>query len=447
MLNEEELEDLGWRWPSACPTTLASELEKRLHSPPPTARQFLRVKPGLWRAEGPAPEESWISVAAMHPCGGKTGFPSSFGPSYWLNLVCEGHGVVRELVSQFLQAAGCSDLAGQVLLEWQHVEQDRLSDTWTSRTGMVPNGLTLDVDLTKKRRGRVTPGELTIHFGGRLVVAEGATIEVIPPLAGLEPTLRSIGLGISLSLSNVVWVGLLGSASEDGLVDKETVLELTEANLLVDHSLAAELLQAAGQERLAELVIENATRERDHETPFSQTLKSSQDPADSSTEAEDVVLSVDDLVKSVLELGTANFAALSEYLSERVSLLRLELGAVDGELTGFNSLFNESLFNGLCGDPFPDQEVLYVPGVEVPGWLGEPTYEMHDRIGDLRNRASQLRYEVASLRQDWLRAVLIQAEPALEHRRTTERRLQQRGLGPRPRPPARPTEWDELDDW
>ena len=124
---------------------------------------------------------------------------------------------------------------------------------------------------------------------------------------------------------------------------------------------------------------------------------------------------------------------MSEYLSERVSLLRLELGAVDGWLA-YNELFNERLFNGEYGDPLTEQRVIYVPGLEVPGFLAKPTNEMRDRIDDLRWRSEDLRDEIASLRREWLRAVLIEAEPALEHRRTTERRLQQRGLGPRPRP-------------
>ena len=165
----------------------------------------------------------------------------------------------------------------------------------------------------------------------------------------------------------------------------------------------------------------------------------SEESADPHTEAEDVLLSVDDLVKSVLELGTADFSPLREYLSERVSLLRLELGAVDGELAD-NWLFDESVFNSFFGDPFNDHQVIYLPGLEAPRWLGAPTHEMRDRIDDLRWRSAELRDEIASLRQEWLRAVLIQAEPALEHRRTTERRLQQRGLGPRPRPPVE--DWD-----
>ena len=173
----------------------------------------------------------------------------------------------------------------------------------------------------------------------------------------------------------------------------------------------------------------------------------SEESADPHTEAEDVLLSVDDLVKSVLELGTANFSALRENLSERVSLLRLELGAVDGELSGFGSLFSEDLFNGVCGDPFTDHRVIYLPGLEAPRFLAEPTNEMGDRIDDLRWRSEDLRDEIASLRREWLRAVLIQAEPALEHRRTTERRLQQRGLGPRPRPPVERAEWEDWDIW
>ena len=198
----------------------------------------------------------------MHPQE-RSGFPQGFFGGYWLNLVCEGHSVVRDFVSQFLAAAGCPDLAGQVLLDWRHVEQDRTVERWTSSDAMVPNGLTLDVNLRKKRRGRVPSGLPTVHFGGRLVVAKDTTIEAIPPVLGLEPTLRDVGLGISLSLSNVVWVGLIGGPPSDGgpaWPDKETALELTEANLLCDHLLVVELLKAAGQERLAELVIEAAGR-------------------------------------------------------------------------------------------------------------------------------------------------------------------------------------------
>ena len=162
-------------------------------------------------------------------------------------------------------------------------------------------------------------------------------------------------------------------------------------------------------------------------------------------DTEDVVLTVDDLVASILSLGTARGTYLEEYFTDRVSLLRLELGAVEGELSGMDNLFSESVFNGLCGDPFADHRVIEVPGPEAPAWLIQPQREMEDQITDLWERSAHLRTEIASLRRAWLRAVLIGAEPALEYRRTTERRLQQRGLGPRPEPPVVQSYWDPDD--
>ena len=98
-------------------------------------------------------------------------------------------------------------------------------------------------------------------------------------------------------------------------------------------------------------------------------------------------------------------------------------------------LFEESVFPHHFGQPFPNQPVIAYPEwPAAPRFLVELTNEMGDRIEDLADRASQLQDEIVSLRREWLRAVLIECEPALEHRRTTERRLQQRGLGPRPRP-------------
>ena len=110
-----------------------------------------------------------------------------------------------------------------------------------------------------------------------------------------------------------------------------------------------------------------------------------------------------------------------------------------------DNLFSESVFNGLCGDPFADHRVIEVPGPEAPAWLVQPQWEMQDQITDLWERSAHLRTEIASLRRAWLRAVLIGAEPALEYRRTTERRLQQRGLGPRPEPPVVQSYWDPDD--
>ena len=448
MIFEREIEALGWRWPSGAVPTLFPWLERGLQSRPPTARTFQTGEPHFWGPEGHAGKESWVSVAAMHPSD-ISGFPQGFGGGYWLNLVCEGHSVVRDFVSQFLAAAGYPDLAGQVLLDWRHVEQDRTVERWTSSDAMVPNGLTLDVDLRKKRRGRVPSGLPTVHFGGRLVVAKDTTIEAIPPVLGLEPTLRDVGLGISLSLSNVVWVGLIGGPPADGLPDKETALELTEANLLCDHLLVVELLKAAGQEHLAELVTENATQDRNDETSLAHEPQPLKEPADSSTEPEDVVLSVDDLVDSILALSSTQDSALREYLNERIALLRLELGAVDGELAHSDWLFSDQLFssNGYFGDPLTDYRVLTLPGLETPEWLGVPYNKLQDRTSDLSARSRELRVKIEDLRRTFLRAVLIEAEPALEFRRTTEQRLQQRGLGPRPAPPTRTPEYFDDYDW
>ena len=269
-------------------------------------------------------------------------------------------------------------------------------------------------------------------------------------MLGLEPTLRDVGLGISLSLSNVVWVGLIGGPPSDGgpaWPDKETALELTEANLLCDHLLVVELLKAAGQERLAELVTENATKDRNDETSLAHEPQPLKEPADSSTEPEDVVLSVDDLVDGILALSSTQDSALREYLNERIALLRLELGAVDGELAHSDWLFGDQLFssNGYFGDPVLDHRVL-IPGPEAPEWLGVPYNKLQDRTSDLSDR-SALRVKIEDLRRTFLQAVLIEAEPALEFRRTTEQRLQQRGLGPRPTPPAATPQYPDYYDW
>lgn len=447
---EREIEALGWRWPSGAVYTLFPFLERGLQFPPPTARQFEHIE--FWRQlppVGQASEESWVSVAATHPCGGKTGFSRDGTHTYWLDFVYEGHGVVRDFVSQFLHAAGRPDLAGRVLGEWRPVEQDRTIDRWTSSDDRVPNGLTLDVDLKKKRRGSVPSGLPTVHFGGRLVVAKDTTIQAIPPILGLEPTLHDLGLGISLSLSNVVWVGLLGGSASDRLPFEETVLELTEANLRVDHLLVVELLKAAGQEHLAELVSENATRGRNDETSLAHQPEPSEELAGSSTEPEDVVLSVDDLVDSILALSSAQDSALRKYLNERIALLRLELGAVDGELGHSDWLFSDQLFsvNGHLGDPLPDYRVLAAPALEVPEWLAVPYNKLQDRIIDLSEQSHDLRAQIEDLRRTLLRAVLIEVEPALEFRRTTEQRLQQRGLGPRPTPPATTSDYFDDYDW
>lgn len=169
-------------------------------------------------------------------------------------------------------------------------------------------------------------------------------------------------------------------------------------------------------------------------------------PTDSPEEPERVVLSVDDLVESILAIGKAPSSALRDYFKERVSLLRLELGAATGELGHAEWLFNESVFNDSFGDPFTDQRVLEIPGLEAPAWLGGPYHELHDRIADLVDRADQLQTEIGKLRHAWLRSALVRAEPALEFRQTTEQRLQQRGLGPQPAPPIVEFLYDE-DDW
>ena len=505
---DEYIEDFGWRWPSGAVPTLWPFIERGLQSRPSTARTFEVGSPHFWSPEGHAGKESWVSVAAMHPWE-RSGFPRGLGGSYWLNLVCEGHSVVRDFVSQFLAAAGCPDLAGQVLLDWRQVEQDRTVERWTSRDAMVPNGLTLDVELRKKRRGRVPSALPAIHHGGRLVVTKDTTIEAIRPVSTMSGRiLLNVGFGISLSLRNVVWVGLIGGPPSDGLPEKETALELTEANLICDHLLVVELLKAAGQEHLADLVIEaagqehlrelvteNATRDRNDEmfwfhpdypttwmfadadelreiaedygfggvqettgieegygygwrdrNPEPEPLK---EPAGSSTEPEDVVLSVDDLVDSILALSSTPDSALRGYLNERIALLRLELGAVDGELAHSDWLFSDQLFssNGYFGDPVPDHRVLTLPGLEAPEWLGVPYNKLQDRTSDLWRRSSELRVQIEDLRRTFLRAVLIEAEPALEFRRTTEQRLQQRGLGPRPTPPAASPQYPDYYDW
>ena len=234
MSMEREIDALGWRWPSACPTTLVSELEKRLHSPPPTARRFYDIRWAPWVPEAYSGEESWVSVAGMHRGGGGTGFPAGHHDHYWLPCVRRAQ-IVRNFVSAFLHGAGRPDLWGQVARDWLLMEQGQF-DTWTS-SDMVPNGLALEVDLTQEREGEVNPGQWTLYHGGRLSSRRTVQARGNPPaFRHTKAGSRRLRTGISLHFSNVVWVGLLPGTGEDREINpfdakspKETALELTEA--------------------------------------------------------------------------------------------------------------------------------------------------------------------------------------------------------------------------
>ena len=79
-----------------------------------------------------------------------------------------------------------------------------------------------------------------------------------------------------MHFSNVVWVGLLPGTGEDREINpfdakspKETALELTEANLVTDLSGVIDLLRAAGQDHLAQLLLDNESLNEDQqEEPF-----------------------------------------------------------------------------------------------------------------------------------------------------------------------------------
>ena len=145
----------------------------------------------------------------MHLGGAGTGFPAGHHDHYWLNLVCEGHEIVRDFVSAFLHGAGRPDLWGQVARDWRLMEQGQFIDTWTSRSGWVPNGLALEVDITQRREGEVNPAQWTLLHGGRLILTKQSSIEFLRPLSGApKPDLGDLGTGISLHFHDVVWVGL-----------------------------------------------------------------------------------------------------------------------------------------------------------------------------------------------------------------------------------------------
>jgi hypothetical protein len=159
--------------------------------------------------------------------------------------------------------------------------------------------------------------------------------------------------------------------------------------------------------------------------------------------ADERMLGVDDLVNAIIELNTSTSFDIKEYLRARIELLRLELGAVDGELRHFGAIFEDSLFNGIVGDPFTSDRVIQIPGLEAPWWLADPLNAMRGRLDEIIRRAHELNNAVVEVRKDWIRAALVSAEPALEHRRTTERRLEQRGLGERPRIVNQDFDWDD----
>ena len=148
----------------------------------------------------------------------------------------------------------------------------------------------------------------------------------------------------------------------------------------------------------------------------------------------DRVVGIAELVDAVMEL---NHYTLNErrrdYLTERVKIIAMELGAVDN-LGLFPSLLSPTAFRDEeYGTPIPSHfTTLTVPGLEVPRELAEPYWEVQERAASLAQAMWKLRDEILDLRREWLTSTLLNIEPALEYRTTTEARLQARGLPSRP---------------
>ena len=145
--------------------TLFPWLERGLQSRPPTTRTFQTGEPHFG-ARGSRRQR----VLGFRGCDAPVGY-QRFSSRFWGRLLAQpcvrGHSVVRDFVSQFLAAAGCR--SGRPSLAGLAARRTRPDGRrWTSSDAMVPNGLTLDVDLRKKRRGRVPSGLPTVHFGGAL---------------------------------------------------------------------------------------------------------------------------------------------------------------------------------------------------------------------------------------------------------------------------------------
>ena len=128
-----------------------------------------------------------------------------------------------------------------------------------------------------------------------------------------------------------------------------------------------------------------------------------------------------------------NHETLSErrraYLAERVKIIAMELGAVDDDDI-FPALLSPTAFrDGHFGTPIPPRfQALVLPGLEAPRELAEPYWEVQERVASLDEAMQNLRDEILDLRREYLTNALLNIEPALEYRTTTEARLQARGL-------------------
>jgi len=148
----------------------------------------------------------------------------------------------------------------------------------------------------------------------------------------------------------------------------------------------------------------------------------------------DRVIGIAELVDAVMELThhTHNDRR-RDYLTERVKIIAMELGAVH-DLGLFPALLSPTAFSDdYFGSPIPPLfKALVLPGLEAPKELAEPYWEVQERAASLAQAMWKLRDEILDLRREWLTSTLLNIEPALEYRTTTEARLQARGLPSRP---------------
>lgn len=148
----------------------------------------------------------------------------------------------------------------------------------------------------------------------------------------------------------------------------------------------------------------------------------------------DRVIGIAELVDAVMEL---NHYTLSErrrdYLTERVEIIAMELGAVDSVV--LSSLLSPTAFlDDGYGTSIPSRYfiTLTVPGLEIPRGLAEPYWEVREKAASLDEAMRNLRDEILDLRREYLTNALLNIKPALAHRTTTEARLQARGLPSHP---------------
>jgi len=388
----------------------------------------------------PGEEAGWIAgeeiaavgnyVSVLLNCHVVSDTPSQDRPlRTTCNLVLDESAVIP-LIKTLALAGGTADLVSALNEQWQTPAQGQHSGPSKQVAWAVQNG-------ASGRRPLELPPLNSDQ--SRLVLME-------PEFDIVGDTRLAQGGWVSMSALRPFWM-----AEDDVYAQpKEVNLVLFDA-----HPLVALLLHAVGQPELAAVaypLMGRANQVEPQEPPEANDrglIERVLDAIDAGrrdgllppnpnrpvdANGSDRVVGITELVDAVMEL---NHYTLNErrrdYLTERVKIIAMELGAVD-DLGLFPSLLSPTAFrDDEYGTPIPSHfTTLTVPGLEVPRELAEPYWEVQERATSLDEAMQNLRDEILDLRREYLTNALLNIEPALEHRTTTEARLQARGLPSRP---------------